>query len=518
MKRRSFIRNVGGALAATGLSSSFGFGMPGASTIQQLLKMATESNKVLILIYLEGGNDGLNTVVPLDQLSALNAVRPHVILPDESLHQLAQSAVGLHPSLSGFSSLYKEGRLGVIQNVGYPDQNYSHFRSTDIWMSASDADQLVNTGWSGRHLNNEYPAFPNDFPNAEMPDPLAIEIGNGSSLMFQGPTASMSMVIGDATSFYNLINDVEEPVPDTPAGEQLEYIRLIARQSQQYGEVVKAAAEKVTNQADFPDTWLGQQLKIVSRLIAGGLQTPLYLVRHGGFDTHDKQVEGSDHTIGQHADLLTELDEAVMALMKDTEQQGTGDQIMGLTFSEFGRRIVSNASLGTDHGAAQPMFFFGNGVKGGVIGNNPIISSSATYEDNLPMEFDFRQVYSSAMQQWLEVSGTNASNVLFGDFDTLDLIGESVILGINKQIENNGISVYPNPVETQTTIQFISEGEPIKIEVFDINGQQKAIIFTGAKPRGLQKIEWQASNLSSGKYLIIILSANGKRVVPILKN
>ncbi len=517
MKRRLFIKNVGGALAATGLSSSFGFGMPGASTIQSLLKLAAESNKVLVLIFLEGGNDGLNTVVPLDQLSSLNSVRPHVIMPESSLHNLPQSGVGLHPSLTGFSSLYKEGRMGIIQNVGYPDQNYSHFRSTDIWMSASDSNELINTGWSGRHLHNEYPAFPADFPNTDMPDPLAIEIGSGSSLMFQGPTASMSMVISDATSFYNLINDVDEPVPDTPAGEQLEYIRLVARQSQQYGEVVKTAAEKVTQQATFPDTWLGAQLKIVSRLIAGGLQTPLYLVRHGGFDLHDSQVEAADHTTGNHADLLTELDEAVMAFMKDTEQQGTGDQIMGLTFSEFGRRIVSNASLGTDHGAAQPMFFFGNGVKGGVIGDNPIISSSATYEDNLPMQFDFRQVYASAMQQWLGSSISNTTNVLFNEFDPLELIGESVILGVEEQLATNGISVYPNPIMDRATIQFTSTGEHIYIAVFDIYGKQKAQLFTGVKPKGKQQIGWQANGISAGKYLVVITSASGKRVFPVLK-
>ncbi len=517
MKRRSFIKNVGGVLAATGVSSSFGFGMPSASTIQSLLKLAAESNKVLVFVFLEGGNDGLNTVVPLDQLSSLNAVRPHVIMPENSFHNLPQSELGLHPSLTGFSSLYKEGRLGIIQNVGYPDQNFSHFRSTDIWMSASDSTELINTGWSGRHLHNEYPTFPTDFPNETMPDPLAIEIGSGSSLMFQGPTASMSMVISDATSFYNLINDVDEPVPDTPAGEQVEYIRLVARQSQQYGEVVKTAAEKITQQATFPDTWLGAQLKIVSRLIAGGLQTPLYLVRHGGFDTHDSQVEAADHTTGQHANLLTELDEAVMAFMKDLEQQGTGDQVMGLTFSEFGRRIVSNASLGTDHGAAQPMFFFGNKVKGGVIGSNPIISSSATYADNLPMQFDFRQVYASAMQQWLGSSTSNTTEALFNEFDTLELIGESVILGVKEQLALKGMSVYPNPVKDRATIQFTSMGEHISISVFDIYGKQKAQLFTGVKPKGKQQVEWLVNAIAPGKYLVVINSESGKRAVPVLK-
>ncbi len=517
MRRRSFIKNIGGTLAATGLSSSFGFGMPGEKTIQKLLKLAEETNKVLVLVYLEGGNDGLNTVIPLDMLSVLNTVRPHVVMPEAGLHQLSQSNVGLHSSLQGFSSLYDEGRLGVIQNVGYPDQNYSHFRSTDIWMSASDSHELVNTGWSGRYLHNEYPDFPIEYPNETTPDPLAIEIGSGSSLLFQGPTASMSMVIGNATSFHNLINDIDDPVPNTPAGEQLEYVRLVARQSQQYGEVVKTAAEKITQQAEFPDTWLGEQLKIVSRLIAGGLQTPLYLVRHGSFDTHDSQVEASDHATGYHATLLKDLDESVMAFMKDLEQQGTGDRVMGLTFSEFGRRIVSNASLGTDHGSAQPMFFFGNNVKGGVIGDNPVISSSTTYQDNLPMEFDFRQVYASAMQQWLGSSTTNTSDILFDQFGTLELIGESVILGVEEQLAVNGMSVYPNPINNMATIEFLSSAEQISIDVFDVQGRQKAQLFAGTKPKGKQRIQWQANGTPPGKYLIVINSSKGKRVVPVVK-
>ncbi len=518
MKRRTFIRNLGGTVAATGLSSSFGFGMPGAKTIQQLLNIALDSDKVLVLVYLEGGNDGLNTVIPLDQLSALNTVRPHVMLPDSSLINLPQTNVALHPSLTGFSKLYNQGHLGIVQSVGYENQSYSHFRSTDIWMSASDSNQQVNTGWSGRLLNKEYPAFPVNFPNDTMPDPLAIEMGSGSSLLFQGPTASMSMSISDETAFHNLINDVEEPAPNTPAGEQLKYIRLVARQSQEYGAVVKTAAEKVTQQASFPDTGLATQLKIVSRLIAGGLQTPIYLVRLGGFDTHSNQVVASDHTTGGHADLLKELDDAVMAFMTDLEQQGTGDKVMGLTFSEFGRRIVSNASQGTDHGAAQPMFFFGNKVKGGVIGNNPIISTAATYEDNLPMQYDFRQVYASAMQQWLGASSATSSDMLFKEFETLALIGASDITGIDEPLQENGIKVYPNPINGHTTITYLSSGEKVSINLFDIQGRKQAALFSGVKPRGKQLVNWNSNDISPGKYIVVIESAAGKQVASVIKN
>lgn len=518
MNRRTFAKRLGGTLAASGLSSGLGFGMPGVNLLQQLLRFTTETGNVLVLVFMEGGNDGLNTVVPLDQLSALSNVRPHVILPENSLLTLPRSEVGLHPSLEGFSSLYKEGRLGIVQNVGYPNPNYSHFRSTDIWLSASDSNELINTGWSGRYLNNCYPNYPTDFPNMDMPDPLAIEIGSGNSLLFQGPSAAMGMSIGDATSFYNLINDIDEPAPDTPAGDQLEYIRLVARQSQQYGEVVKEAAEKVTQQEDFPETWLGEQLKIVSRLIAGGLKTPLYLVRHGGFDTHDNQVEVSDHTSGEHSNLLKELDDAVVAFMKDMEIQGTGDNVVGLTFSEFGRRIVSNASLGTDHGSAQPVFFFGNKVKGGVIGNNPSISPTATYEDNLPMAIDFRQVYASLMQQWLGASATDTSAILFDQFDTVGLIGESTILGVEEILESKAVSVFPNPVYQKAVVEFKSPGGKVSIHLVDLNGQYRKLIFNGFKPRGVHKIEWQSAGLAPGSYVVVVETGMKKHTLQVIVN
>ena len=362
---------------------------------------ATETDRVLVMIFLNGGNDGLNTVIPLDQMGVLQSLRPHVVLPEASLLRLSgQDKLALHPSLQGMRSLYDEGRMKIIQNVGYPEQDYSHFRSTDIWMSASGSDELLVSGWAGRYLHNEFPNFPEEYPNTQMPDPLAVEIGYSGSLLFQGPAANMGMVIADPTAFYRLIENTEEEAPDTKAGEKLRYVRLVARQSQQYGEVVKAAAERVNTQANYPDdNPLAQQLKVVARLIAGGLKTRMYMVQLGGFDTHDAQVEDADHTTGEHADLLRQLDTAVSSFMNDLRYQGVSDRVMGMTFSEFGRRIVSNASLGTDHGASAPMFIFGDQVEPGVLGTNPQLDVQMSYVDNLPYEHDFRSVYSSIMEQ-----------------------------------------------------------------------------------------------------------------------
>jgi len=502
MKRRTFLHRASHAMAVPGLLGSLGFSMPGKSALNSLLHLAADHDRVLVIIYLAGGNDGLNTVIPLDQLSRLNSVRRHVILPEDKLLPLDNTEVALHPSLGGFKSLFNDGRLGIIQSVGYPEQNYSHFRSTDIWMSASDSKQLVNSGWSGRYLDSKFQGYPEAYPNESVTDPLAIEIGSGASLVFQGPAAAMGMVVSNPDSFYNLVDNIEEPTPDTLAGEKLKYVRLIARQSELYGDVVKKAAAKVTQQSNYPDgNRLAQQLKIVARLIAGGLQTPLYLVRHGGFDTHSNQVEQDDHTRGNHANLLRSLDQSVTSFMADLKFQGVDDRVVGMTFSEFGRRIVSNASSGTDHGAAAPMFVFGNEVIGGVIGNNPSIPSNATYEDNLEMQYDFRQIYASLLEQWLGSSANNNAQVLLKPFETVPIIGESYLSTLER---NQLLKVYPNPIAGPTQLEFITNGAPLEIDLIDLQGRQVQQLYSGSPVAGFQRITWNPGQLNNGQYMVVL--------------
>lgn len=185
MKRRSFIKHAAHSLAIPGFLSSLG-GKSFGNTLDTLLKLAIDTDRVLVLIYLEGGNDGLNTVIPLGNYSGLTKVRPHVVMPENSLLALDGKDFALHPSLAGFRSLYEENRLQVVQSVGYPQQNFSHFRSTDIWMSASEATEIVPTGWTGRYLEATHPSYPDTYPNLDFPDPLAVEIGYGASMLFQG--------------------------------------------------------------------------------------------------------------------------------------------------------------------------------------------------------------------------------------------------------------------------------------------------------------------------------------------
>lgn len=474
-----------------------------------MLNEAIESDRILVLIFLDGGNDGLNTVVPLDQLSKLNQVRPRVVLPEGSLRPLPKSEVGLHPALKNFSSLYREGRLGIVQNVGYPQPNFSHFRSSDIWMSASDSNEYLSTGWGGRFLNELHPEYPETYPNETNPDPLAIEIGWGASMLFQGPTASMGMVISGPDAFYDLIDNIEQPAPETAAGDKLKFIRLMAKQSEEYGQRVKQASDNVSSQKPYSDNYISEQLRIVSRLIAGGLKTPLYLIRHGGFDTHDSQVDVNDHTQGFHTQLLHELDDAVLSFMNDLEYHGNMDRVMGMTFSEFGRTIISNASDGTDHGTAAPLFVFGNHVKGGVLGDNPYIPHNATWENDLAMEFDFRQVYSSVLQQWLGLSTSSVQSVLLKDFETLPIIGESeVFLAAERDRSTKSLRVYPNPLNGEAKVTFKNRGQAVSISLLDMQGRKVMDIYSGIPGEQQPVIPWSTHSLQQGYYFVVLQSAD----------
>jgi uncharacterized protein (DUF1501 family) len=237
----------------------------------------------------------------------------------------------------------------------------------------------------------------------------------------------MGMAISNPNSFYDLINDKSEPAAQTRAGDQLAYIREMAVKTDQYAGVIKKAAQKVTRQSDcYPPAGknpLADQLKIVARLVAGGLKTRFYLVSMGGFDTHARQVEAADTTTGAHAKLLARLSEAINAFQDDLTGLQVGDRVMGMTFSEFGRRIQSNASGGTDHGAAAPVFVFGEKVKAGIMGENPVWPGKLTVNDNLVMQHDFRAVYSTLLEKWFLTDESTTASVLFKPYPSLPFIG-----------------------------------------------------------------------------------------------
>ena len=426
MERRHFLHNLAHVAAAPTLFSSLAFNELDFSN-HSFLSNTIEDGKVIVIIKMDGGNDGLNTVIPLDQMSELSNARPHVILPENKIVSLGSNDLGLHPALSDFKTLFNEDRLKIIQNVGYSNPDFSHFRSMDIWQSASDYDQYLTSGWMARYIEDRHPFFPEAYPTEAYPHPLALEMGWQSSLLFTGQKSFTSFLAGNPSNFQEIINEFDNEYPSDNKGNKLKYLQLIAKQSMAYSKIVKEKYENGKNEAYYGNSNLERQLEIVSQLINGGLKSRIYLVEFGGFDTHDRQVDNSDRTKGQHASILKELNDAVTTFTKNLDSMGRSDDVLTITFSEFGRTIVSNGSGGTDHGTAAPMFDFGNKVDPSILGANPVIPKNAVWQDNLESEFDFRQVYTSLINQWMGGGPTTAKDVLFKDFDEIQIVSKEYV-------------------------------------------------------------------------------------------
>ena len=330
MKRRNFLKassllplGIGGLgfknLSATPFLASLG------------LKAATNDN-ILVLIRLSGGNDGLNTVIPLDQYTNLSKARSNVLIPEtEVLKLTGTDNTGLHPSMTAIRDMYDEGLVNIVQSAGYPNPNFSHFRSTDIWNSGSDSNQFWDTGWLGRALDKEYPGYPTGYPTADMPDPLALGISTFSTVT-QGPTNQMGIGVSNPNTVYDLINGNTDTAPNSKYGKELAYIRLVNEQTNVYTKAIKAASDKGENlSTKYPTglrpSSLSEQLKIVARLISGGLKTKVYMVSLGGFDTHASQVDAMDHKVGSHANLLETLSNAIGAFQDDLKLLSLDDKV-----------------------------------------------------------------------------------------------------------------------------------------------------------------------------------------------
>lgn len=520
MKRRDFLRNtLPAGVMLPSLVSGFSFRAFSADSniMRSLLMPVTETDHVFVIIQLNGGNDGLNMVVPIENFNNYVNARDNIYIPEEKVLPLNGKA-GLHPSMTGLHAMYNKGMLKVVQSVGYPQPSYSHFRATDIWMSASDSNAEVNTGWAGRYLNYEYPNFPNGYPNATMKDPLAIQIGSSTSLTLQGPAVNMGMSISSTSNFYNLINGIQDPAPNTPAGKELTYIRTIAQQTQQYATVIKDAALQTVQQVSYPtNNSLGDQLKIVARLIKGGLSTRIYMVNYGGFDTHSNQVNSTDTTTGNHAKLLGNVSDAIKAFQDDLKFLGVDDRVVGMTFSEFGRRIKSNGSTGTDHGSAAPLFVFGKHVMGGVLGDTPILPANTTVSDNLPFQYDFRSIYSTILSNWLCVKDTDLQQIMLKNFQLLPLVNAG---GCQKPINLSGeslVSNYPNPFNSSTVITFKTDGGHTMVQIMDTSGKVITTLTDREYTAGTYSVVFDSGLLPSGVYYARLQNMATQQVRTMLK-
>lgn len=414
MKRRDFIKNV--PLAVVPLFSNKLFAAPMSVSLEEaaLFNAVTGEDRVLVIVQLDGGNDGLNTVLPLDQYTNLAAARSNILIPDTAALQLGSFQTGLHPAMTGMRTLYNDNMLCVVQGVSYANPNLSHFRSGDIFTSGSDSNQVIESGWLGRYLEYVFPNYPSAYPNANMPDPLAVQIGSSITRGLMGNDVSTAQLV---PSNYNgslsqLLSYQNSNTPNTNAGYEAAFLRNQQLYADQYAVRINNAWTAGSNSQTYSTASISQQLKVVARLIKGGLKSKVFWVRQGNYDTHSNQTDSSNTTIGTHANLLGDLSAAIHTFMNDIVALGLEDRVMGMTFSEFGRRVKSNASAGTDHGSAAPMFIFGKHVNPTVVGVNAVIPSVTNSGTNVPTQFDYRQVYHSILQGWFCLSASEAGGIV----------------------------------------------------------------------------------------------------------
>lgn len=488
MKRRNFIKNTGAITLPLFLN---GFPLTSANTLndeplEAMAKRAEDTGKIIVIIQLNGGNDGLNTVLPIQQWDRLVNARSNILIPESSVLPIQHNdAAGLHPAMTGMQTLANDEMLTIIQGVSYPNPNYSHFRATDIWMSGSQSDEILDTGWLGRTLEKKYPGFPTGYPNAQMPDPLAINIGTTLPFSLQGNHLNLGYSTSDPQVLLDIINDTSGVVPNSDYGYELSFLRLMKDQSNVYSNKIRTAYQySYQDTIGYPTDTLGQQLKIVARLINGGLKTPIYIVKHPhSFDSHEFQVEVGSKQTGKHAENLKVLSDAVYSFQQDLLRLNKAEKVVGMTFSEFGRRIKSNNSLGTDHGVGAPVFFFGAALNQvadllgtsemrikGMIGEAPNLPQQATVYDQIAMQFDYRQVYTTVMQDWLGMTKQEADDVLGGSFARLPIFQPVDILPVE-------LLTFTGRLEGENVILNWETASELNNDRFEIERSESAMEF-----------------------------------------
>jgi len=435
--RREFLRStvLGGAISWTVpafLANTFSaLHAEAADSATQIV--TGRDSSILVVLQMAGGNDGINTVVPYAN-DHYHRARPRIGLKAGEVLKL-NDEVALHKNLTGFKELYDAGQLTIIQGVGYPNPNRSHFRSTEIWQTASDSNKFSSTGWLGRYFDNSCagcdPAVAvtigNQMPQAfASKQPKGICFNNPQNYRFQSGDRKEHGEKMDATEeSYRKLNQADDSMGENSGGtitaingparsgvSPLDFIERTALDAQVSSDEVRAIAAKATDQAVYPASQLANSLKLVAKLIGGGMATRIYYVSQGGYDTHTNQIATQER-------LLRELGDAVKAFMDDLKAQGNAGRVLMMTFSEFGRRVAENANGGTDHGAAAPLFIMGNRVRAGLLGQYPSLAPADLYQGDIKYNVDFRSVYAAVLEEWLK---TKSAPILGRKFAPLPLV------------------------------------------------------------------------------------------------
>ncbi|WP_372896772.1 DUF1501 domain-containing protein [Stieleria sp.] len=406
--RRRFLHASGGGALAIGIGSS----LPNCF-LQAAESASSDEDRILVVVQLTGGNDGLNTVIPYAD-DAYRAARTTLAVPRSEVLAI-DDHVGFHPSLRGMKDLLEDGQVAVVQGVGYENPNRSHFESMDIWHSCVRKDQPRTDGWIGRALEQFTGADGGDVPAlhlGQQQQPFAL-----ASETIRVPTVKQLEAFqlrgSDSAALRRLLNAPLTPAVEQSGDDLLGFLQSSTQGAISASQRVTAAAQDYQSDIDYPQSQLGEQLRLVAQLISAGMRTRVYYLQLDGFDTHAQQGD-------THAILLRQWSDAVSAFLGDMKARDHSDRVCVMTFSEFGRRVAENASAGTDHGAAGPMFLCGGGLNTGLIGKPPRLDDLE--QGDLKHSVDFRSVYASVLKDWL---GTDPDQVLRGHYETLPLFAKS---------------------------------------------------------------------------------------------
>lgn len=392
-----------------------------------------KDGKILVIVQLAGGNDGLNTVVPFGD-DAYHRARPAIRHDGKDVLKI-DDYLGLNPSLAPLKELFDDGRMGIVQGVGYPNPNRSHFRSTDIWASGIPDKEIVTSGWVGRYFDNTCAGIdPHVGVAIGEQMPLSMKGDRILPLSFDRPETyryngrdkerylALNKINADGGSDNVTASAMAGPGSAKPqavkgakpqivtAESQLNFLERTAMDAQLSSDDILRMTARHQSPATYPGGQFGNGLRTIAAMIAGGLPTRVYYVSLGGFDTHANEKN-------RHDQLMQQFAQGVGAFWKDIRQQKNHERVMMMTFSEFGRRVEQNASGGTDHGAAAPMFLFGPKIKPGIIGRHPSLTDLDS--GDLKFHTDFRSVYATVLQNWLD---TPSKPVLGNQFQLLPVL------------------------------------------------------------------------------------------------
>ena len=548
MKRRNFIKKIPLALSIPFAINGIPLKVMASNPLSRLAQQG-DSDRVLIILQLHGGNDGLNTLIPVEAYDQYYSRRANIAIPkSNSIRRYipldstlpADAQVGLHPDMQAMKGMYDQGKMAFVQGVSYKNNNGSHFRGRDIWFMGGGSDDYFSSGWVGRYLQQEYAPlqYPDDFPNDDMLDPLGIEMGSDVSLIFhQEGNIPTSLSLNDPVAFANLVEELEgfqdkdiDPrgkVPDflnnSPYGKEMNWILGLEKKSDDYAkrlyDVFLAGGEtSVTYPNIYPfnaptgskRNHLTPQLRLIARLLAGGCKTKVFMVKIGGFDTHASQVESYDPTMGIHAALMYHISTAMKAFQDDLKARGLEDRVLTVTTSEFGRRVHSNGSYGTDHGTGGPIFVFGRGVNPGVVGKVPDMT-----KDNIEMQYDYRQIYANLLKDWMLVDEEKINSDIFfgnfidgpkedgGNYEPLPLavqVISSVDSFVNQRFRLDGC--HPNPAKNQTAFSFMINAEGlVRVVMYDQNGKAIKTLINGTFEPGEHKVQVDLTGVPAGLYI-----------------